>query len=928
MNCFAVYLLDTTIGHILLTGILSMLFIRNYKGLLALTLLLLATNVTAKQREKIDFTGEWRFYRYADNQTPDSLIYDTRPNVNQFDDSQAADTRPSDAVTVNSHDGVLKSWILPTGNAFIANPDKRHVRPEGEPGKDFPFVQRAFDDSHWKVVNLPHDWAIAGPFYSGNNPKVGGGMGRLPSHGVAWYRKQFTLAKDDKNKRIYLHIDGAMSYSMVWLNGHLVGGWPYGYSSYQLDLTPYVTVGQTNQLAVRLDNPPKSSRWYPGGGIYRNVWLEKTAQIHISQWGTQVITPTVSKDKATISITTSIRNHTKNDQNVSLQHHIYELSKQDTLSEKPVLTLPSQALTLASGEEQKSQATSALKNPKLWGPIPHQTPHRYAVVTSVIQNGKTLDQYTTPFGVRKLAFNPDTGVVVNGEHIPLQGVNQHHDLGALGAAFNFRAAQRQLNILQEMGVNAIRMAHNPPAPELLTLTDKMGILVLNESFDSWYKKKTPLDFHLIFADWHEQDLRALVRRDKNHPSVIMWYIGNEVGEQYTGEEGAEIALKLKSIVKSEDPTRPVTASMNWAKADFPFSAAMDVISLNYQGEGIRQEPEFENTDRIRTPPSYPAFREAHPDKVILSSETASAYSSRGLYFFPVTPKTSAPVRDGLGGNSKIHQVSSYELHAVDFGASADKVFRYLDTYPFVAGQFVWNGFDYLGEPTPYYAARSSYSGMIDLAGFKKDRFYLYQSEWRPDLPMAHILPHWNWSGREGEITPVHVFTSGDEAELFINGQSQGKKKKGPFEYRLRFDDVRYTPGTVEMVTYKNGKRWATDSVTTSGVPSGLRLSADRNIINADGKDLSFVTVDIVDKKGNPVPTATHRVHFSLTGPGRIVATDNGDSTNFTPFPSHERKAFSGKLLVIIQSEHNKPGELKLTASSQALEPAVLTLRAN
>jgi len=285
---------------------------------------------------------------------------------------------------------------------------------------------------------------------------------------------------------------------------------------------------------------------------------------------------------------------------------------QDTLSEKPVLKLPSQALTLASGEEQKSQATSVLKNPKLWGPIPHQTPHRYAVVTSVIQNGKTLDQYTTPFGVRKLAFNPDTGVVVNGEHIPLQGVNQHHDLGALGAAFNLRAAQRQLNILQEMGVNAIRMAHNPPAPELLTLTDKMGILVLNESFDSWYKKKTPLDFHLIFADWHEQDLRALVRRDKNHPSVIMWYIGNEVGEQYTGEEGAEIALKLKSIVKSEDPTRPVTASMNWAKADFPFSAAMDVISLNYQGEGIRQEPEFKNTDRIRTPPLLSRFSRSTP----------------------------------------------------------------------------------------------------------------------------------------------------------------------------------------------------------------------------------------------------------------------------------------------------------------------------
>ncbi|AXR07618.1 beta-galactosidase GalB [Salinimonas sediminis] len=905
-----------------------MSFIRNCTWLLALTIVLLAPQASASPREKIDFTDDWRFYRYADDQTPDTLIYDTRPQVGRFNDSQAADTRPTDAVEANSHEGVLKPWILPTGNAFIRDPESRYSRPSGQPGKDFAFIQKQFDDSHWQAVDLPHDWAIAGPFYSGDNPKVGGGMGRLPSHGVAWYRKQFTLDKNDKNKRIYLHIDGAMSYSMVWLNGHLVGGWPYGYTSYQLDLTPYVSTEDKNQLAIRLDNPPKSSRWYPGGGIYRNVWLEKTGQVRVSQWGTQVITPEVSQEKATISVTTSLSNHSSKQQVVSLQHHLYELSDQDVLSKEPVLVLPPQSLTLATAKVQKNTVTTVLKNPKLWGPTPHQTPHRYALVTSVMHDGKKLDQYTTNFGIRQLEFNPDVGVVINGEHIPLQGVNQHHDLGALGAAFNVRAAQRQLEILQEMGVNAIRMAHNPPAPELLALTDKMGILVLNESFDSWYKKKTPLDFHLIFSDWHEQDLRALVRRDKNHPSVIMWYIGNEVGEQYTGESGADIALQLKAIVKSEDPTRPVTASMNWAKADFPFSAAMDLISLNYQGEGIRQAPEFENTDRIRTPPSYPAFRKAHPDKVILSSETASAYSSRGLYFFPVTDQTSAPVRDGLGGNSAIHQVSSYELHAVDFGASADKVFRYLDTYPFVAGQFVWNGFDYLGEPTPYYAARSSYSGMIDLAGFKKDRFYLYQSEWRPDFPMAHILPHWNWSGREGEITPVHVFTSGDEAELFVNGKSQGRQKKGPFEYRLRFDDVRYTPGTVKVIAYKNGKPWATDSVTTSAAPAGLRLTADRHSISADGKDLSFVTVDIVDQHGNAVPTATNRVKFSVTGPGRIIATDNGDSTNFTPFPSHARKAFSGKVLVIVQSERNKPGKITLTASSPHLTSASLPLSAN
>lgn len=896
------------------------------KWLCACVAIIASSSLTASPRERVDLNNDWRFYRYADNQQADALIYDTRPAVEGFNDSQAADTRPTDAVSISSQADILKPWILPSGNAFINDPAKRHTRPAGNPGEDFPFVQHDFNDADWQAVTLPHDWAIAGPFYTGDNPKVGGGMGRLPSHGVAWYRKQFTLSDTDKGKQIYLHIDGAMSYSMVWLNGKLVGGWPYGYSSYRLDLTPYVSTTRPNQLAIRLDNPPQSSRWYPGAGIYRNVWLEKTSPVHVSQWGTQVITPHVTAESADISIKTGLTNNTSSARTVTMQHAIYELSVDDQLSRTPVQTLTSEIVTVQPGRDQTSTSFTKLANPKLWGPAPQQTPHRYAVVTTLKENGSVLDQYTTAFGIRDLQFDPNKGVFINGEHIPLQGVNQHHDLGALGAAFNLRAAERQLEILQEMGVNAIRMAHNPPAPELLTLTDKMGILVLNESFDSWYKKKTPLDFHLIFADWHEQDLRALVRRDKNHPSVIMWYIGNEVGEQYTGEDGAKVALALKAIVKSEDPTRPVTASMNWAKADFPFSAAMDLISLNYQGEGIRQAPEFEGTNRIRTPPSYPAFHKAHPDKVILSSETASAFSSRGIYLFPVTPEFSAPVRDGRGGDSRIHQVSSYELHAVDFGSSADKVFRYIDTHPYVAGQFVWNGFDYIGEPTPYYSARSSYSGMIDLAGFKKDRFYLYQSQWRPDLPMAHILPHWNWQGREGEITPIHVFTSGDEVELFINGESKGRKKKAPLEYRIRFDDIRYTPGIVEVVAYKDGKPWAHDRVETTGPAAALSVSADRKVIHADGHDLSFVTVDIVDEAGRFVPTATHNIAFTLSGPGRIVATDNGDSTDFTPFVSHQRNAFSGKVLVIIQSENHHSGDIVLTATNKELGTTSLRIR--
>ncbi|WP_414829426.1 beta-galactosidase GalB [Alteromonas sp. H39] len=885
------------------------------KLLLVSILITNAFDTQAQQRERISLNEGWKFFKYETMAEADNLKYDSRPLVEGFNDNKAADAKPTDAVRHSSKQRVLKPWIMPTGNAFIRQPERRYSRPEGSPGHDFPFVQKNFDDSGWKTVNLPHDWAIKGPFFSGENPEVGGGMGRLPSHGVAWYRKSFSLDESDSQKQIYLDIDGAMSYSMVWLNGHLVGGWPYGYSSYRLDLTPYIKRSGTNQLAIRLDNPPKSSRWYPGAGIYRNVWLVKTNSVHVSHWGTQIRTSNVSEKSADITLTVSIDDKLESSNQLTITNTLYRLDNKGRIESEPVSSFPK---ATAQSDDNKSNVWTSrltLKNPKLWGPRPTQTPHRYAVITKVFEQGDLLDQYKTDFGIRDLKFDPDKGVIVNNEHIRLQGVNQHHDLGALGAAFNTRAAERQLQLLQEMGVNAIRIDHNPPAPELLSLTDRMGILVLNESFDSWYKKKTPLDFHLIFEDWHEQDLRALVRRDRNHPSVIMWYIGNEVGEQYTGQEGADIALRLKEIVKQEDPERPVTASMNWAKADFPFSAAMDLISLNYQGEGIRQRPEFEGTERIRTPPSYPVFREAHPDKVILSSETASAFSSRGIYLFPVTSESSAPVRDGLGGDSSTHHVSAYELHAVDFGSSADKVFKYMDKYPYVAGQFVWNGWDYLGEPTPYYSSRSSYSGMIDLAGFKKDRFYIYQSQWRPELPMVHILPHWNWSGREGKTTPVHIFTSGDEVELFINGKSQGREKKEQYEYRLRFDDVVYEPGEVKAVAYKDGKAWAKQVIETTGKAAGLKIISDRDVIDADGKDLAFITVEVTDKQGRTVPQATNEVTFSVNGNATIIATDNGDPTNFTPFPSVTRKAFSGKVLAIVKANKGEPGHFTVTATS-------------
>ena len=882
-------------------------------------------NVT---RERISINDDWKFFKYPSEEKADDLIYDVRPFVSENWKFGEADDKPTEANKIENSKQVLKPWILPSGNEFIKDQKKHYVRPEGNPGSNFPFVHNDFNDSNWEVVNLPHDWAIKGPFYEGSNPEVGGGMGRLPIQGVAWYRKKLNIPKSDIGKNIFLEVDGAMSFTMVWLNGKLVGGWPYGYSSWQLDITKYVVPGGENQLAIRLDNPNISSRWYPGGGIYRNVWLVKTNPVHVAQWGTYITTSDVSKTSAKINLEITIDNDSQNDVVVSAITKIYELDSEGNQSNNVIAEIKTSNTKITASENTKAGNSVILENPKLWGPPPTQTPNRYCAVTTVLQDEKQIDQYETKFGIRSLSFDPNSGVYVNNELIKMKGVNQHHDLGALGAAFNTRAAERQLEILKEMGCNAIRTAHNPPDPEFLELTDRMGFLVMDEAFDVWERKKTPLDFHLIFPDWYEQDLRAMVRRDRNHPSVFMWSYGNEVGEQYTDKEGAALGKKLSDIIKEEDPTRPTTSAMNWSKPSMPFPEVMDVISLNYQGEGIRQDPMFEGTDRIRTEPQYDAFHEKFPGKVILTSESASAASSRGIYLFPVTPDISSPIREGRGGDSTNHQVSSYELYAVDFGSSVDRVFSAIDRHPFVAGEFVWNGFDYIGEPTPYYEARSSYTGIIDLAGFKKDRFYLYQSHWRPEMPMAHILPHWNWPNRVGEITPVHVFTSGDGAELFLNGKSLGKKQKEKYAYRLRWDDVKYELGELKVVTYKNGKEWAEDVVKTTDVPDALLLSADRKDINADGKDLSFITAKVIDKNGLTVPTATNNIKFEIEGPGEILATDNGDPIDFIPFPSPERKAFSGLALVIIRSIDGESGKITVTAKSPGLKEANLIINSN
>lgn len=883
-------------------------------------------NADGSPRQTISINQGWRFFKYARAAEADTLIYDQRPDVGETAELQTADARPTEATGANSTGTGLKPWILPTANPFIKDPTRHHERPSGNPGHDFPFVRSDFDDASWEMVYLPHDWAIGGPFQEGPHPEVGGGMGRLPVNGVAWYRKKINLPVTDAGRSIFLEVEGAMSYAMVWLNGHLVGGWPYGYNSWQLELTPFIRFGEENQLAIRVDNPNHSARWYPGGGLYRNVWLIKTHPIHVDQWGTSITTREVSRTSAGLDLQVAVSNGSREEAVVEISTALFPLDEKGNKGKKAVAEFPLRKLTLPSGGKGSAESSLVLPSPHLWGPPPTQKPHLYLAVTTLRTNGRVTDRYETRFGIRAVEFRGGEGIFINGEHIPLKGVNQHHDLGALGAAFNLRAAERQLEILREMGCNAIRMSHNPPAPGLIELTDRMGFLVINEIFDSWELKKTPHDFHLIFPEWAEPDLRAFIRRDRNAPSVILWSFGNEVGEQYTGEAGAATARRLLEIIREEDPSRPATLAMNYAKPFMPIAAVPDVIGLNYQGEGIRQEPEFEGTDRIRTAPQYVAFREAFPGKLLYSSETASAFSSRGIYLFPVSELVSAPVRDGRGGDSRLRQVTSYELHAVDFGSSADKVFASLDKHPFVAGEFVWTGFDYLGEPTPYYESRSSYTGIIDLAGFKKDRFYLYQAHWRPDLPMAHLLPHWSWPDRVGETTPVHLFTSGEEAELFLNGRSLGRKIKNPYEYRLRWDEVKYEPGELRVIVWKNGRKWAEERVTTAGEAAGVRVAADRMRLTADGHDLAFVTVSITDGQGKLVPRASHLVTFTVDGPADLVATDNGDPTDMTAFPSPSRKAFSGKALAIIRTRQGEKGKVTVTATAPGLKEARVVLQ--
>lgn len=856
----------------------------------------------ATNRERISLNQDWRFIRFEEN--PDGLTYDIRPDQ------------------VNLTLEVLKPWILPHANEFIANASNQYETPGGQPpGGNVSYLQRDLDDSSWEAVTLPHDWAISGPFYTGDDPVVEGGMGRLPVQGVGWYRRNisWTQTEADASTQAFLDIDGATSYAIVWLNGELVGGWPYPYNSWRLDLTPYLKPGDDNLLAIRLDNPNQSSRWYPGAGLYRNVWLTKTAPVHVGHYGTQITASDVSSDSAALELVVQLKNAGSTAQEIKLSTNVYVFDPNTGSTGAQVASFSNTSQTLASNASASFNISTTIQKPLLWNPYPAGDPNLYVAVTYVsLADGTGIDTYTTQFGIRSVNYTGDNGLLVNGARVPIQGVNDHHDLGAIGTAFNVRAAQRQLEILREMGVNAIRMSHNPPAPELLDLTDRMGFIVLDEIFDCWQLKKTDNDFHLIWDDWHEADLRNMARRDRNHPSVIFWSYGNEVGEQATGESGAAINMKLRDILAQEDPTRHSSASQNSALPNYTWSGVVEQFYLNYQGAGIRNTVAYSNLVGITTQPQYPVYHAAYPEKMILSSESASAFSSRGTFVFPVTNYTSAPANATSGEDAANLLVSAYELYTAGFGSSPDKVFLSQDENPYVAGEFVWSGFDYLGEPSPY-DDRSSYSGIVDLAGFPKDRFYLYQARWRPELKMAHILPHWTWPERVGLITPVHVFSAADTAELFLNNVSLGIKQRGEFEYRFRWDDVVYQPGELRVVTSKGNESWASASVQTAGDAAGIELSADRLTIHGDGVDLTYITASVVDASGNVVPRANNSMTFSVDGPGELVATDNGYPADYTPFPSATRNAFSGLALAIVRGTSGTQGTLTVTANAEGLQ---------
>ncbi len=772
-----------------------------------------------------------------------------------------------------------------------------------------------YKDADWRKLALPHDFAIEGPFKPEYNLRTGG----LPIFDKAWYRKHFRIDESLKGKIVTLAFDGVMYNSSIYVNGQKVYERPYGFSSFEIDITAYIKHEGENVIAVKVNPEVLSARWYPGAGIYRNVWMEIKNPVHVKHWGNHITTSVVEKDKAKIKVETTVSNTQKNlGGNYAIKTSIVDANG------LAVATAMSK-FNFTTNDAKIIQELD-IKNPKLWD---IETPYLYKTISTIYENNNAIDTYVENFGIRTIKYSRE-GFFLNGRQVKLKGVCLHNDLGALGSAVNYRATERQLEIMKSMGVNAIRTSHNPASPEQLDLCDKMGLLVQEEAFDCWKMGKTENDYNKYWDKWHEQDLRDMIRRDRNRPSIIMWSIGNEIKEQ-NSVDGYLIARELARICKEEDANRPTTAGFNNFSAAIKngLAAEIDLVGANYK------------------PTDYAPTMEKFKDWIVYGSETSSCVSSRGVYHLPLEKYDKHPSL----------QVSSYDNQSPPWAYPPDVEFHFQDSIPNILGEFIWTGFDYLGEPTPYggkdnlthgswetdWPSRSSYFGAVDLAGFPKDRFYLYQSRWTTK-PMVHILPHWNWEGSGFAEIPVYCYTNCDEAELFVNGKSYGRKKMGVdktkipvsfytwknrpkyFEspYRLNWN-IPFEKGELKIVAYKEGKQVATKIIKTAKNPSQINLMPDRKIINADGEDLSFITVKIEDTDGNFCALADNKVYFNISGPATIAAVDNGNAASIEPFQANYRKAFNGLCLLVIKSKKGKVGEVKIEALSPGLKTAVITV---
>ena len=790
------------------------------------------------------------------------------------------------------------------------------------------FCNSDLDDRKWQSVTVPHDWAIYGPFSINNDKQLtaiaqdgqkeamehAGRTGGLPFVGAGWYRLDFEVPQYAKGKKCVLLFDGAMSHAIVYVNGEKAGNWVYGYNAFEVDVTPYLKENSKNVLAVRLENEAESSRWYPGAGLYRNVRLVVTEDAHVPVWGTHLTTPVVNREFAKVNLLTEL-----------------EIPAGKQISDYRIVTELKDAKgnVVASNEAKGSEYVETgkqfeqdfvVKNPGLWSP---ETPVLYRAESKIYEGDILKDEYTTSFGIRSVEVIAGKGFYLNGERVLFKGVCNHHDLGPLGAASNEAAIRRQIRMLKDMGCNAIRTSHNMPSTELITICDEMGMMVMAESFDEWKASKVQNGYHKYFDEWAEKDLVNLVRHFRNSPSVVMWCIGNEVPDQWNGDRGPKLTRWLQDICHREDPTRPVTLGMDAPDAvvNNNMAAVLDVPGFNYR------------------PHKYQENYKKLPQELILGSETASTVSSRGVYKFPVERRSMQKYDD--------HQASSYDVEHCGWSNLPEDDFIQHEDLPYCMGEFVWTGFDYLGEPTPYYTdwpSHSSLFGIIDLAGLPKDRYYLYRSHWNKEAETLHILPHWTWKGREGEVTPVFVYTSYPTTELFINGKSQGKRTKDlsvtvfnsadsvsmaqlkrQQRYRLMWMDTKYEPGTLKVVAYdKDGKAVAEKEVHTAGDPYRIVLEADRSEISANGKDLAFVTVKIVDKDGNLCPMADNQLSFKVKGKGWYRAGANGDPTSLELFHKPTMKAFYGMMTAIVQSEE-EAGEITLEATAKGLKKGVLKI---